>query len=78
MCPVEVIEQPRNTYHNTVLCSKSINMNNLEDIAGKKSQDKQRRNKVKHWSPLPFDWLKWNINPDLNLAFFFDLPCLQR
>lgn len=45
-----------------VLQNKSSSLNNLEDIAAKRSQKEYRINKVKHRNPLPLNWLKWNTN----------------
>lgn len=45
--PVDVIRQVRNTYYYTLLYTKNINTINQDDYAGKRSQDKYKRNNVK-------------------------------
>lgn len=47
MYSAQIIEQARNTYHYAVLYSKSTNLNNLNGIAGKKAQDKDKENNIK-------------------------------
>lgn len=52
-------------------------MVNQDDNAGKRSQDKQKRNNVKHWSNPLVGWLNWNTGAyRIDVASFLRSYCL--
>lgn len=59
---VYVIELARNTFKDTILYRKEINMNNLEDAVGSKVKNAGHAYMVKHRDPPLVGWLKRNID----------------
>lgn len=76
--PIYVIKLAKNTFLNTLLYNKSINVDDLEVVIGSKVNDTDSIHSVKHWD-LPMGWLKWNTDASrLKATHSITISCVCR